>query len=419
MLQMFISATLLALSLDKCSAYGNSCKASDGCKTIWVSFKPPTPWQYDGTSSGKVPVQVRYPAAVIPSKKVPLLVMLHSYGQDPESHWRDFGFQQVMSLGGQDWLVAVPPGRRDEREKLFWAASGDNCGTCSRSKTPPSRDKYWYAQEDCNGGASVNTDVDFIQKVVKDVDLDPDFQVDLQRVYLFGHSNGAYMAYRMWCDIGSDVFAAAVAYAGATPEDNSLGAGKTYKCNPGKKAIPVLHIHATGDESVTYEGCGYNKETGAKCSQLGSDGSYPWAWAGAAASVEFVCQMNGCDGSIKAHGCSQPPKACVVDRGGKTCLGSSHLPCEAWTKSTTSSAKGQKSIIKKNDTHVYKMSGSKLVELWKIDGSCHHPGKDGCTAIPSTWDSDGYEASVKNWLLQFRKDLQHGPTSRSHFLALR
>jgi polyhydroxybutyrate depolymerase len=71
-----------------------------------------------------------------------------------------------------------------------------------------------------------------------------EYNVDPKRVFLFGISNGGFMAYRMACDHAGDI-AAMVSVVGA-------GLVRT-KCNP-SEPVSVLEIHGTADEMVPYDG---------------------------------------------------------------------------------------------------------------------------------------------------------------------
>jgi len=68
---------------------------------------------------------------------------------------------------------------------------------------------------------------------------------DPKRIYVIGHSNGGYMAYRLACDTDG-LFSGVVSIAGSTFADESLCKTET--------PINILQIHGTEDSLVNYYG---------------------------------------------------------------------------------------------------------------------------------------------------------------------
>ena len=96
----------------------------------------------------------------------------------------------------------------------------------------------WHITEGCCGfpeGEAPN-DVGFLTGLL-DTLLDM-YPIDPERVYLFGYSAGAAMAYRLACD-ETERFAALVAGAGHFP---ALG-----RCAP-SASLPVLQVHSRDDD---------------------------------------------------------------------------------------------------------------------------------------------------------------------------
>ena len=91
---------------------------------------------------------------------------------------------------------------------------------------------------------TTSNDVDFISKLLDSLSLE--YNIDSDRVYSTGMSNGAYMSYRLACEL-SDKIAAIAPVAGSyiTYMLNS--------CNP-SHATPVLHIHGVADSMSFYYG---------------------------------------------------------------------------------------------------------------------------------------------------------------------
>ena len=69
--------------------------------------------------------------------------------------------------------------------------------------------------------------------------------IDQKRVFLDGHSNGAFLANRVACDY-ADRIAGIIALGGLGYKDKS-------KCKP-KYPVNILNVHGTSDETIFYAG---------------------------------------------------------------------------------------------------------------------------------------------------------------------
>jgi len=85
-------------------------------------------------------------------------------------------------------------------------------------------------------------DVDFIRVLIDSVAKD--FNIDLDRVYACGMSNGGYMAYELACEL-SDKIAA----FGSVTGNFMLNADQV--CDHSRD-IPIIHLHGTQDPTVPY-----------------------------------------------------------------------------------------------------------------------------------------------------------------------
>lgn len=106
----------------------------------------------------------------------------------------------------------------------------------------------------CCGGASTERldDVALFRKIFEEVGKH--VNVDLDRVYATGLSNGGYMSYRLACE-AADIFTA-VAPGAAAIGINSIGGGTNpdsdfTECKP-SRPISVLDMHGTADPLVPY-----------------------------------------------------------------------------------------------------------------------------------------------------------------------
>ena len=139
---------------------------------------------------------------------------------------------------------------------------------------------FWNATEGCCGfepvlGPQVD-DAGYLNRLLDE--LLTRYPIDSQRVYIYGYSNGAFMAHRMACD-HAERFAAIVAGAGATFNDPE-------RCAP-SGSVSVLHFHSMADAVIPFDGGNTfpgNPET---------------AFPGAIETVERWAALNGCIGELK------------------------------------------------------------------------------------------------------------------------
>jgi polyhydroxybutyrate depolymerase len=165
------------------------------------------------------PVDVYVPSSYSGQKPMPLLILLHGYtgsGADQESY---------MHIGplaeSRGFLYCHPDGTTDRWGNPFWNAT-DAC---------------------CNFG---NTDIDdagYLRAVIEEIA--DRLSVDRKRIYLIGHSNGSFMAYRMACQ-NADLIAGIAGLAGETFLDSS-------RCTP-SGPVNILHIQGTADDTIPYGG---------------------------------------------------------------------------------------------------------------------------------------------------------------------
>ena len=184
------------------------------------------------------------PSSYRAAAPAPLIVLLHGYtssgaGQDT--------YMQVSALkDAYGFILVAPDGTRE---------AGGN------------RPRFWNASPACcNFAGSTVDDVAYLAGLIDAVKAD--YAIDDKRIYLFGHSNGGFMAYRMAHEHG-DAIAAIASLAGA---DQS-------RPRPGPpEPVHVLQIHGTADTAIPYEGGAFRGE----------------ALPGARASVENWAAHNGC-----------------------------------------------------------------------------------------------------------------------------
>ena len=152
-------------------------------------------------------------------RPTPLFISLHGYGASAEGVAAYLSLEQHADE--RTMLLLAPTGTRDSNGKDFWNAS-DAC---------------------CDFEGRNIDDSTYIAEMIEEVGQS--LHVDRDRVFVLGHSNGGFMAYRMACD-HADLLAGVVSIAGAMP-------AQAADCTP-TEPLAALQIHGTADQTVFYQG---------------------------------------------------------------------------------------------------------------------------------------------------------------------
>lgn len=163
------------------------------------------------------PFALHVPASYKSGTSVPLVVVLHGYSSDAAQQESYFGLTGQSDARG--FLYAMPDGLHNRQGLRYWNAT-DAC---------------------CDFDNSGVNDSAYLSHLISTVESS--YSVD--RVFLIGHSNGAFMAIRMACD-HADQLTAIVALNGAMWNDKS-------KCSP-SRPVSFLDIRGTADETISYGG---------------------------------------------------------------------------------------------------------------------------------------------------------------------
>jgi len=196
--------------------------------------------------------QVHVPARVDPATPAPLMFALHGGGGSMDYQADDAHYGHITKSDREAFVVVFPNGFSRLASGKFATWNAGNC---------------------CGGARDQNVDdVGFIRRIVANVTRQ--MNIDRNRIYATGMSNGGLMAYRLACEM-SDVFKAIAAVAGT---DN------TRSCKP-KKPVSILHMHATNDTHVVYTG-GAGPKT--------RDKSMVTDFTSVAETVSKWVRLNGC-----------------------------------------------------------------------------------------------------------------------------
>ncbi len=290
-----IVAMSALVAVGACSgSIGTSSAPSAAASASRATSSAPT----DFVAGGDRPVTVHVPAGADPAG-APLLLILHGYTSSGAemTTWLPLG--EAAGRRGVVW--AYPDGSPDERGARFWNAT-DAC---------------------CGFGSDVD-DVAYLTGLIDEIAART--RIDPGRVYIAGHSNGAFMSHRMACDAADKVTAIA-SISGVTFADPA-------RCSP-SGPVAILQVHGTDDETLQYEG-------GVLQVQGLPDAPYP----GAAETARLWLGLDGCDAALiettgqidgvaDVDGADGPAETTVAestgcDPGGRvelwTMLGVGHVP---------------------------------------------------------------------------------------------
>lgn len=92
--------------------------------------------------------------------------------------------------------------------------------------------------------ASTTDDVGFTKAMIEAISKE--YNIDQERIYATGMSNGGYMSFLLACQLSERMAAVASVTGSMTPQTFN-------SCQP-KHPIPILQIHGTADEVVPYQG---------------------------------------------------------------------------------------------------------------------------------------------------------------------
>ena len=173
---------------------------------------PDRPTEFGGAR----PAELAVPPNLDATKTYPLLVVLHGYGASGFVQSAFFGVSQLAATG-EAFLIA-PDGLTDSTNHQYWNADPDCCD---------------FDHSGVDDVAYLGTLIDDIAHAYP--------EIDPARVFVLGHSNGGYMAYRLAC-ARADAIASIGVLAGIATQ---------LPCAP-SKPVNVLHMHGTADDMVPY-----------------------------------------------------------------------------------------------------------------------------------------------------------------------
>ena len=154
------------------------------------------------------------PAVYNSNTAVPLVLNLHGYTSNATEQQFYSYFDPIADTA--NFLLVMPNGTRDNQNQTFWNAFG---------------------------GIGPN-DVGFLSALIDT--LDATYNINLNRVYSTGMSNGGFMSYKLACELSNRI--AAIASVTGT-----MASTLPNNCSPAHP-MPVMEIHGTADATVPYNG---------------------------------------------------------------------------------------------------------------------------------------------------------------------
>jgi polyhydroxybutyrate depolymerase len=155
------------------------------------------------------------PSAYASGTPAPLVFNFHGYGSNALQQMFYGDFRPIADTAG--FLVVHPQGSLDQLGNPHWNVD-------------------W--------GLSTVDDVGFTSALIDS--LSATYDIDPERIYSTGMSNGGFLSYKLACEL-SDRIAAIASVTG------SMNVNQTLFCDP-QHPMPVMEIHGTADETVPYGG---------------------------------------------------------------------------------------------------------------------------------------------------------------------
>jgi len=158
---------------------------------------------------------IHIPSSYNVNTPIPLVFCFHGYGSNASTIMSYANFNYVSDTAG--FIVIYPQGTLDNSGISHW-----NVG--------------W-------GGSTVD-DIGFTEALMDN--LSTTYNIDNNRIYSTGMSNGGFMSFLLACQLSNRIAAIAAVTGSMTPQAYNA-------CNP-QHPTPILQIHGTSDQTVPYVG---------------------------------------------------------------------------------------------------------------------------------------------------------------------
>ncbi|MCB9552008.1 MAG: hypothetical protein H6705_09020 [Myxococcales bacterium] len=231
---------------------------------------------------GDRPAEVLLPSDYDPAVAYPLVMVLHGYGASGRLQAGFLGL--VERVEADDIIMVMPDGTVD--------GSGR---------------RHWQARTCCGAGGAPVDDVGYLVGLVEEAAAT--WNIDRQRVFAIGHSNGGFMAFDLAC-LAADTFTGVVSLAGS--------AGIAGLECPGAGRVAVLDVHGTLDDTILYDGAPWHLGAEASANLWAERNDCGLAVEGA--PLDLLAALPGAETAVRAWSDCDRPVALW------TLLGEGHVP---------------------------------------------------------------------------------------------
>tara|TARA_B100002052_G_scaffold68799_2_gene62255 strand:- start:1003 stop:1995 length:993 start_codon:yes stop_codon:yes gene_type:complete len=169
-------------------------------------------WSYIDVDGVLRSYYISYPSDInSDDNSIPLIINMHGFGGNAASQ---VSYTQMNQYAHpQNIAVVYPQGLNNSwNVYTYW-------------------DNNWY------------DDVAFMSAMIDQIAID--FNIDLDRIYACGMSNGGYMTYRLACDLSDKI----AAFGSVTGNFMLTSIGD---CTSQDREVPIIHFHGTSDQVVNY-----------------------------------------------------------------------------------------------------------------------------------------------------------------------
>lgn len=239
------------------------CTATEGCdRTAYYATHPPA----EPVNTPSNVARLLVPSNFSGSTDLPMVIMLHALDSTADTMSQQWGNWFPQNVTAQQYFLLLPQGTMGITNHRHWNATDVCCWqNAGFSSSAAARDDVRYIRE-------------LIQSAIALYHIDP------ARVYVMGFSNGAFMSYRLACEIPEML--AAIAPAAGAPYQNEL------MC-VGSAPVSVLHMHGTCDPSVRFSDSSSDCDNDPSTPPVSDRADVP----GAVQSLSRFAAKAGCDTS--------------------------------------------------------------------------------------------------------------------------